>query len=107
MSSIIYRTIKGTRYAYLSESYWDHEKKAPRTRRKYLGKVDEETGEIIRVYKKSEKADKADVALESTQSEALSEENERLKEELRQLREQNDSLTQVLMAMKKALDSIP
>ena len=49
MSSIIIQANpkSGIKYAYESFSYWDKEKKAPRTTRKYLGRVDEETGEII------------------------------------------------------------
>ncbi len=49
MSSIVYQTDKktGTKYAYESISYWDKEKKQPRSKRKYLGRVDPETGEII------------------------------------------------------------
>ena len=35
-------------YAYLSKSYWDKDKKAPRSTRQYLGRVDPETGEIIK-----------------------------------------------------------
>jgi len=34
-------------YAFESISYWDKDKKQPRSKRKYLGKVDPETGEII------------------------------------------------------------
>lgn len=37
----------GTTYVYESESYWDKEKKQPRSRRKLIGKLDEKTGEII------------------------------------------------------------
>lgn len=37
----------GVTYVYESESYWDKEKKQPRSRRKLIGKIDEETGEII------------------------------------------------------------
>ena len=37
----------GTTYIYESESYWDKEKKQPRSRRKLIGKLDEATGEII------------------------------------------------------------
>ena len=37
----------GTTYVYESESYWDKEKKQPRSRRKLIGKLDEETGEIV------------------------------------------------------------
>jgi transposase len=37
----------GDIYVYSSDSYWDKEKKAPRTRQVYLGKLDPETGELI------------------------------------------------------------
>ena len=49
MSCIVYQTNKktGVRYAYESISYWDPDKKQPRSRRKYIGKVDPETGELI------------------------------------------------------------
>ena len=47
MSSIVFVTDKqGRRYAYRSFSYWDKEKKAPRSRKEYLGRVDEQ-GNII------------------------------------------------------------
>ena len=49
MASIVYQIDKktGTKYAFESISYWDKDKKQPRSKRKYLGKVDPETGEII------------------------------------------------------------
>lgn len=49
MSSIVYQIDKksGAKYAFESVSYWDKEKKQPRSKRKYLGKVDPDTGEII------------------------------------------------------------
>ncbi len=49
MSCIVYQTDKktGTPYAYESFSYWDKEKKQPRSKRKYLGPVDPDTNEII------------------------------------------------------------
>ena len=49
MSCIVFQTNKktGVKYAYESVSYWDPDKKQPRSRRKYIGKVDPETGEII------------------------------------------------------------
>jgi len=37
----------GTTYVYESESYWDKEKKQPRNKRTLIGKIDEETGEIV------------------------------------------------------------
>lgn len=36
----------GLTYAYRSESYWDKEKKAPRSRRTLIGRVNPVTGEI-------------------------------------------------------------
>ena len=44
----------GVTYVYESESYWDKEKKQPRSRRTLIGKLDEATGEIVptRKYQK-------------------------------------------------------
>lgn len=49
MPSIVYQVDKktGAKYAFESVSYWDKDKKQPRSKRKYLGKVDPETGDII------------------------------------------------------------
>ena len=50
MSCIVYQINKktGIKYAYESVSYWDKDKQQPRSKRKYLGRVDPGTGEIIR-----------------------------------------------------------
>jgi hypothetical protein len=50
MPTIVYQTNQktGVKYAYLSKSYWNKDKKAPRSTRQYLGRVDPETGEIIK-----------------------------------------------------------
>lgn len=37
----------GITYAYESHSYWDPEKKMTRAKRKLIGRVDPETGEIV------------------------------------------------------------
>ena len=42
-------------YVYESESYWDKEKKQPRSRRKMIGKLDEETAEIVSTGKSGRK----------------------------------------------------
>ena len=49
MASIIKKLNKqtGITYVYESESYWDKEKKQPRSKRRLIGKINEETGEII------------------------------------------------------------
>jgi seryl-tRNA synthetase len=50
MSCIVYQVDpkNGAKYAYESISYWDKEKQQPRSKRKYIGKVDPDTGEIIK-----------------------------------------------------------
>ena len=55
MSCIVYQTDKrtGITYAYESISYWDKEKQQPRSKRKYIGKVDPVTKEIIPSQKNS------------------------------------------------------
>ena len=49
MASIIKQTDKrsGITYAYESVSYWDKEKKMPRSKRTLIGRVDPVTGEIV------------------------------------------------------------
>lgn len=43
----MYNKKTGVTYVYESESYWDKEKQQPRNRRKLIGKIDPETGEIV------------------------------------------------------------
>lgn len=54
MPTIVYQENPKThvKYAYESISYWDKDKKAPRSKRRYLGRVDPETGEIIESKRK-------------------------------------------------------
>jgi len=47
MSFIINQKVGKNVYVYECESYWDKEKKQPRQRRKFLGKRDKITGEIV------------------------------------------------------------
>ncbi len=51
--------ITGVRYLYSVQSYWDREKKAPRNRQVCLGRVDEETGEVIPSKRKQSIGEKA------------------------------------------------
>lgn len=59
----------GTTYVYESESYWDKEKKQPRSHRKLIGKLDEETGEIIPTGKSGRKKSSKKETGESTSPE--------------------------------------
>ena len=96
MSCIVYQTNKktGITYAYESISYWDKEKQQPRSKRRYIGRVDDETGEIIPKKDKNTKSKSAgpssneqgDLSSEIEEKNKLIEElladNERLRTEL-------------------------
>ena len=77
MSCIVYQVNKktGEKYAYESVSYWAKEKKQPRSKRRYIGKVDPVTGEII-------KSRKAPVPLPDTDTEEGRADTELLRREL-------------------------
>ena len=47
MTKAIHKAANGTKYVYESISYWDKQKKAPRTKQVYLGKLDPESNELI------------------------------------------------------------
>ncbi len=51
----------GITYVYESESYWDKEKKQPRNKRKLIGKIDPQTGEIVPTRGHRPVDDKTDV----------------------------------------------
>ena len=110
MSSIIHITNKssGITYAYESHSYWDKEAKAPRTRRIYLGRVDE-NGNII------PKKDKATVPKETDPDvneanykklyDHLSLENTILKEKIQSLEAELSAVRKALLRLSKLCDS--
>lgn len=52
MAIVKYRNQSGTLYAYDQISEWDPVRKQSRSKRKLLGRVDEETGEIIKTTRK-------------------------------------------------------
>lgn len=43
----VYNKERDITYVYDSYSYWDKEKKQPRSKRKLIGKIDPESGEIV------------------------------------------------------------
>ena len=95
MSSIIHITNKasGITYAYESHSYWDKDAKAPRTRRIYLGRVDE-NGNII------PKKDKPVKNCDSTNSDSDTTDYKKLYE---QLLSQNSILTEKIERLESSL----
>ena len=108
MSCIVYQTDHktGAKYAYESVSYWDKEKQQPRSKRKYLGKVDPETGEIIskknRVSHSADDGghDKADTIKKL--SEQLSQKDDEinaLRQEIKQLNKKYDKLAKSMVSI--------
>ena len=76
----------GTTYVYESESYWDKEKKQPRSRRKLIGKLDEETGEIIPTGKSGRKKGTGQKQAESGSPEPVTEYIQTIAEKDEQIR---------------------
>lgn len=96
MSCIVYQTDKrtGIKYAYESVSYWDKEKKQPRSKRKYIGRVDPETNEIIKGRRK--KGDGASSVSVDTSS---------YTKNIEKLRSQMDEKTREIADLKAELSS--
>lgn len=92
---IIYQKDKrtGATYAYESMAVWDKEKKQSRAKRKLIGKVDPETGEIVptdgRGRKRSPYYDPAKDSVED-----MPHTMKELKAEILRLRLENESLLQ-------------
>ena len=117
MASIIKKLNKqtGVTYVYESESYWDKEKKQPRSKRKLIGRIDEETGEIVPTggrgkTKKREAADVSQMVSDDEALKALCLEQEKLlqqkDEELSALKKQVMELTLTFNGYKRRLSKI-
>ena len=110
MSCIVYQTDKrtGIKYAYESVSYWDKEKGQPRSKRKYIGKVDPETGEIIptdgsrkRGRKSSETGDeKTNLIRLHEELKAKDQTIKEIQKELKSERKKNERLVEVLLKIR-------
>ena len=86
----------GTTYVYESESYWDKEKKQPRSRRKLIGKLDEKTGEIIPTGKSGRRKGASEQKEEAGAPEPIT--------EYIKVIEEKDALIRDLKAENKALN---
>lgn len=91
-----------TTYVYESTSYWDAEKQQSRSKRKLLGKVDPQTGELIPTGKRGRKKKDAasveqaplaqDLAARDEQIRALTISLAHKEEELARLQRENEAL---------------
>lgn len=81
-----------TTYVYESVSYWDEEKKQSRSKRRVIGKLDPETGEIIPTGKRGRKPKDASAvpAGENTETVRLYEESQARIRELTLIVSQKD-----------------
>jgi len=100
MSCIVYQTNKktGVKYAYESISYWDKEKQQPRSKRKYIGRVDPITGDIVRKDEKKNSAEK--------DTDAVSDELMELYAKLKEKDLEITKLTKELSDIRKAYDRL-
>lgn len=99
----------GTTYVYESESYWDKEKKQPRNKRTLIGKIDEETGEIVPTDGRGRK--RKNTAKKDTDNDEtlISDYQKQLKEKEavnRQLTAENQQLKKNLSAVMESLHKI-
>ena len=111
MSIVKYKNQSGVTYAYEQTSSYDPERKQSRPVRKYLGRVDPETGEIIPTTGKRGrppvKAAEGRPESEEPDYKALFEEKcleaERLQKELAKVRETNDQLSLQVRELKQVI----
>ena len=111
----VYNRARDVTYVYESVSYWDKEKKQPRSRRKLIGKRDPETGEIIPTGKRGRKkkapdhdessSAHSDTDYKSLYEQTLSEKN-RLESKVLDLQKQIASLSLENEQYKNKLDKI-
>lgn len=109
-------------YVYESESYWDPDKKQSRSKRKLLGRLDPETGEIIPTGgrgRKPKNPESSSPAVGPDSNKAIQQEQDdrqqqiceltvtvsKLKDELAQAKAENQQLRSALGKLKKQLDS--
>ena len=108
MAIIKYANQSGVVYAYESISEWDPEKKQSRSKRKCLGRVDPDTGEIVPTFGRrgrppKEKSDASHGAAEDT---ALMKVMEKLRADYEECRKNNLELSRENKKLKSILDRI-
>ena len=99
----------GTTYVYESESYWDKEKKQPRSRRKLIGKLDGETGEVIPTGKSGRKKSSEKEAEENNSPEPVTEYIQAIaekEEQIRALKAENRALLKEKQDILKTLEAL-
>lgn len=114
-----YRKDSDTTYVYSSESYYDPEKKQSRSRRKLIGKLDKETGEIIPTGKRGSRKKEIPVQESGDLSQMeeriremekeigiLQSRNSQLEKEIRDLRLEKEEMAQKNRKLAAIIDKI-
>ena len=101
MGTIVYQVRNGVKYAYESVSYWNAEKKAPRSKRRYLGKVDPVTGEIVKAREKK----KDGTGVPDSQEEVIRQLQEQLQEQDARIKSLQEQLEEATAKYQKAADT--
>ena len=109
-----YHAASDTTYVYESESYWDPVKKQGRSKRKCIGKIDPETGEIVPTGKRGrKKKETAKTEYDDKELREMTGKYERtyaelinVKEQLSALKAENEQLRKANNGLKSSLDKI-
>lgn len=104
-----YNRATDTTYVFESQSYWDPDKRQSRSKRRCIGKIDKETGEIVPTGGRGRKKKPEPAKVEITGEEELKKEVSRLREELEEkerklsaLRQKTASLEEENRMLRKA-----
>lgn len=99
----------GVTYVYESESYWDKEKKQPRSKRTLIGKIDEATGEIVPTGKSGRKKTTSENPVETGDTIAITAQVRLLaekEERIRTLKAENTALRREKQEICKKLERL-
>lgn len=105
----IYNKERNTTYVYESLSYWDKEKKQPRSKRKLIGKIDPVSGEIVPTGKRGRH--KSEVSHSDTKTsddllKAKDLEILQLKQQLEALKQENQKYRKMISQLGDILDRV-
>ena len=99
----------GITYVYSSESYWDKDLKAPRNRKKLIGKIDEATGEVVPTGRRGRKPKDGGAARNDDYRKLYEESEKQLLEkdhEIQELKAQLSETRRLLKQLQQTLDKI-
>ena len=92
-----YNKQNGVTYVYeVYENHWNKEKKRPESRRRLIGKIDPETGEIVPTSRAKKRADKKDSAIQNCKLE-YEKAKEKISQQEKEIADLKDQLSLALL----------